>query len=213
MISLNADRFAQIKRLNGDVAVLRMLVVAQKQGATPQDVVSVAKDIGIGATNMAKLKAQVGWTAERRKAKRDTSDRRVRERVLDRSREKKAIRALIGATDDVSFTVYPMHDDGADEAMELFSAYGGQKLEHDIDHSSLFLVREIEHDERLFLVTVDRANGRAQHLGTPIIPADLASHVDEETFADIFPKVPSIDAIDSDEVAPLLISGIKGFDL
>ena len=59
MNALNFDRFAQIKRLNGDVAVLRMLVVAQKQGASPQDVVAMAKDVGVGATNLARLKAQI----------------------------------------------------------------------------------------------------------------------------------------------------------
>jgi hypothetical protein len=214
MTPLNSERLSEIKRLNGDVAVLRLLVAAKSQGVSPQDIISIAKDIGVGATNLARLKAQVGWTPDRRKVNRSGSDRRKRTRVLDRSKEKKAIRALLGTSDvRVSHTAYVLTDDPADEAVKLFSEYCGTKIEHESDTHVLFLVRETDADERLLLIEIDRSTGEASRLATPLIPSELASHIDEETFAELYPKAQPIDAIEADEVLPMLVQGAKAFDL
>ncbi len=213
---LSSDRLTQVKRQNGESAVLRMLLAAQKQGATANDVVAIAKDVGVGATSLARLKAQVGWTPDRRKAPRTGSDRRSRARILDRSREKRAIRALLttlGSEADVVHSVYALAEEQVDAALQLFSAYGGNKLELDTDLHALFVLRVTENEEQLWLVAVERTRERALRVGSALVPTELAGHVDEQTFAEIFPKAPAIDAIDADEVLPLLVQAGKPFDL
>lgn len=204
-MTLDSNKFAQIKRLGGDAAAIRMLVAAKQKGAEPKAIVAVGKEIELSQTSLAKLRALVGVSVT--EAAKPKVERRKKARALDRYRERRALERVITGK---GFVAHPVSDDHSEAVLRLFGAYFDESFDVDTDECSLFIVRESDED-RLSLYTVERHRELASRVSNGLLPAEIPTRVDAETFADVFPNAAPVDEIEADGFVRLIVRSAKGF--
>lgn len=210
MTTLDSDRFANIKRLGGDAAAMRMLLAAKDNGAEPRALVDIAKEIELSHTALAKLRALLGVSQV--DPKNPTGERRKKARPLDRFRERRALERLVQSEqkNKGGFVAHAVADDHVDDVLRLFGAYFEKSFDVDTDEAALFVLRDSD-DDKLWLCAIARHKELATRITPALSAADVPTRVDGETFADVFPNAAPIDELEVEGIVRLIVRGAKGF--